>query len=189
MSRIHYGTLCLVLLVSLAFNAGVGATAGVKAYQHYRGEGKGHPGRVHQTWLAQLDLPEDEIEEIKAAEQAFMETIRELRTELRQENETLVDLLTADETDRDAVAVQLAVVSALKATVQQEVVEHFLDLRDRLTDPDQRDMLSRRMLRVFSRGQRGPARFDGQHGRRQHGDRDGREPGHHGRGGHDRDEK
>lgn len=185
MSRLRYGSLWLVLLFSLAFNAGVGATAGMKAYQNYRADGKGHPGRRHQAWLKSLDLPADELEEIKTAEKAFMEEIRELRAELKQENDALVDLLATPETDREVIVAQLATVSELKAGMQQKVVEHFLNLRDRLTDPDQRDALTRRMLRVFSRRERGPASLEGHRGRRPRGDRDGREPGHHGRRGHD----
>jgi Spy/CpxP family protein refolding chaperone len=157
----------LVLLASLAFNVGVGATVGVRAYQHVREpdddkHGK-HPGR----WLRQeLNLTAEQQESFDAARTDLMTGLRDLRAQIKGQHDQLADMMAEAEPDRQGIDEQISKVSALHEEMQRRLVEHFLDLKP-LLDPDQQKKFNETIHRVMSRhGHK--HRGHGGHGGRRH---------------------
>jgi Spy/CpxP family protein refolding chaperone len=155
-------SLSLLLIASLAFNVGVGATFGALAYKKHsasdvRGDRRGGPGRFGA--LERLNLTPDQETQITEAREKMIELVRELRQELKQENRVLTELMVAPEPDREAITVQLSRVASLREQMDRHVVEHFLNTKQLLA-PDQHEAFNEMICRAFSRG--GPGR--GGHG-------------------------
>jgi Spy/CpxP family protein refolding chaperone len=158
-------SLWLILIASLAFNAGVGVTFGVLAYRQYaaprdseRGPrerekepGERGRGRCLARLIEKLDLTPEQAAQLETAEEKMRQGIRELRRESRKENEALAELMSAPDPDREAIAAQLASIASLRGTMQEQVVEHYLDMK-KLLGPDQQEELNKMIRRVFSRG-------------------------------------
>lgn len=147
------------LLASLAFNAGFGATYGVRTYKRYcRAAGAG-------TCLAdlarQLDLTAEQRAQMEAEQQRLLAQIDAVRRELTAERERLADLLAASEPDREAIAQQLDRLAAIQRRIQQAVVDHLLEQKS-LLRPEQRQGYGD-LLRtcVCPRGGRGPESVPG----------------------------
>jgi Spy/CpxP family protein refolding chaperone len=155
----------LLLIASLAFNVGVGATFGALAYRKHstpsmrgdRKEHRGGPGRLGV--LKRLNLTPDQEMQITEARGKMIELVRELRHELKQENRVLTELMVAPEPDREAITVQLSRVTSLREKMDRHVVEHFLNTKQLLA-PDQHEAFNEMIHRAFSHG--GPGR--GGHG-------------------------
>ena len=149
----------VVLISSLAFNAGVGVTAGVRSYQERCEPGdRPHRGR-RPDLLKGLDLRPEQVERFREAREAMSTEVGEMRRTLREEHAVLTELLLADEPDRQAVADQITAISALKESEQRRMIDHLLDMKAGL-DPDQveafDEVLARRMARWHRpRGGRG----------------------------------
>ncbi len=152
----------VVLIASLAFNAGVGVTAGVRSYQERCDRGdRPHRGR-HSDMLAGLNLPPEQLDRLRAARRAMFGEVREMHRTLREAHAALTELLLAEQPDRQAVADQITVISALKEGEQRRMIEHLLDIKADL-DPEQveafDEILARRMARwQRPRGERGGRR-------------------------------
>ncbi len=159
-------SLSLLLIVSLAFNIGVGVTFGVMAYRNLttprrpHGPGDG-PGRFHS--LRDLELSPEQETQMKAAREKMIERVHELRRAVREENRVLTELMTAPEPDREAIAGQVGRITAARQQMDRHVVEHFLDVRG-LLDPDQQEAFNKTIRRAFSRGGPGARGLGGHHG-------------------------
>lgn len=170
---------CLFLIASLAFNAGMGTTFGVRAYNRHHGGpwGSGH-GRGNDAFLEQLNLPPDQLAELQAEGAKLHAQIRELKKSLAQENAVLADLLVAAQPDREAIAAQLDTLAAMQRQKQQHVVEHFLHLSELLKE-DQREVFEKAVRGVFARCGAGHPGFRGHHRPRPRGPEQRAEFGEH----------
>jgi len=117
----------LVLIGSLAFNAGVGTTFGVRAYsQHTEFLGRRGPRHGPGNLLKQLDLRPEQMAAIEAEGETLHAQMRELHRAFREVSAKLADLLMVDKPDRDAIAAQLDKLAEMHRTKQEQVVEHVL---------------------------------------------------------------
>ena len=159
-------SLSLLLIVSLAFNIGVGVTFGVMAYRnlttprrpHRPGDG---PGRFHS--LKELNLTPEQESQMKAAREKMIGRAHELRRAVKEEHKVLTDLMAAPEPDREAIEEQLSKIAVVRQQLDRHVVEHFLDVRGFL-DPDQQEAFNKTIRRAFSRGGPGARGLGGHHG-------------------------
>ena len=155
----------LLLIASLAFNAGVGVTFAVLSYREHAEPGRDEgdrpgprergPGPHLRGLVEQLDLTPDQAEQVQAAEETMLERVHELRRSLRQESEALAELMAAPQPDRQAIAARLGAIASAREQMQGHLVEHYLDVKE-LLDPDQSELFNETIRRVFSRG--GPGR-------------------------------
>lgn len=141
----------LVLIVSLAFNAGFGTTFGVRTYRHYcdrsgNGGGRGSMQRLREK----LSLTPEQEAHMDATRDVLLQQIDELRRELDTETEALAELVTSSNLDREAIGQQLDSVASLRQQIKRGVVEHFLELKGFLR-PDQREVFDEVIRRhIFS---------------------------------------
>ena len=148
----------LVLIGSLAFNAGVGATFGLRGYRG-RGPGDRHDGsgrRDHSTRLMeQLNLTPDQTKQVEASRTRMKEDIDRARSELKTEGEALADLMAAAETDAEAIDAQVNTIAEGRQQMLHTIVEHFLEVKAVLA-PEQQEEFAKMIRKVLSRG--GPGR-------------------------------
>lgn len=166
-------SLSLLLIASLAFNVGVGVTFGVQAYSKYaapdrpdgprRGRGPGH-GPRGMRGLEKLNLTPEQKAQTDAARNSFFERVRELRREIRAQNDVLTNLMSPAVPNREAIAAQIGEISRLRAQMDRDVVEHFLNVKQ-LLDPSQHEAFNDMIQRAFSRGGPGHGPFGGPRGR------------------------
>lgn len=150
----------LVLIGSLAFNAGVGTTFGVRAYnRHAEFFGGPGPRHRHREFLEHMNLRPEQIAKIEAEGEALHTQMRELHRAFRKESAVLADLLLAEEPDRDAIAAQLDKLAQMHRTKQEQVVEHVLRFSE-LLDDDQRPPFEGSIRRIIRRCGLGPPGFD-----------------------------
>ena len=150
-------SLSLLLIASLAFNIGVGATFGALAYRKYSAsdilgqprDRRGGPGRFGA--LGRLNLTPDQETQMTEAREKMIELVRELRQELKQENRVLTELMVAPEPDREAITAQLSRVASLREQMDRYVVEHFLNTKQLLA-PEQHEAFNEMIRRAFARG-------------------------------------
>lgn len=169
----------LILIASLAFNAGVGATFGVRAYRQVRGpDSGGGPGRCRL--LDELNLTTDQTEQVEADRAEMMDVFHEVQRQLRQEHETLTELMTAAEPDREAIAEQIGNITLLHEQKHRRLVEHFLGIKE-LLDADQQEAFNQTVRRAICRPGHGRGGFGGRYGYRRGPGRGGRKgPFHNG---------
>jgi len=153
----------LVLIGSLAFNAGMGTTFGVRAYQHRHG---GPPEfrheRRHRAFLDGLDLRPEQLAKIEAEADALHAQMRELHGALADESAMLADLLVAVEPDREAITAQLDRLAEMHKEKQRQVVDHFLRVSE-LLDDQQRGAFEDAIRDTFLRFGAGRPGFGKQH--------------------------
>lgn len=142
----HRNGFWLLLIASLAFNAGFGTTYGVRALGH-RFDGAAavrHPGPhgLHQR----LGLNPQQRVDIEASGERLFAQMDEIRREMRLEHEALVGIITAAQTDHAALARHLEKVGAMRNRIQQHVVEHFLEVKE-LLGPEQIESFHRMIRR------------------------------------------
>ncbi len=143
--------LWLVLVASLAFNAGMGTTFGVRALDRRCGgpcPSGGYPD--HAAILAELDLSPEQLAQAEAESGMLHADVRELCQALAVARITLADLLLADEPDQDAIADQLDTLASLDRQKQQHMVDHILRF-SRILNDEQRDVFGNIVRRVFAR--------------------------------------
>ncbi|MHC4698174.1 MAG: Spy/CpxP family protein refolding chaperone [Planctomycetota bacterium] len=154
----------LVLISSLAFNAGMGTTFGVRAYNRHYGRPWGPPHKCrHRAFLERLNLRPDQLGQVEAEGEALHAEMRGLHRTLADESAALADLLVAVEPDREAIAAQLDKLADMHKEKQQQVVEHFLRLNELLND-DQREAFAHEIRRIFMRSGKGPPGGGRHHG-------------------------
>jgi Spy/CpxP family protein refolding chaperone len=119
-----------LLIISIAFNLGFGATYGAKTYAP-AGAGPGRAGlgggtmaltRLHEN----LNLTPQQRVELQRINEALLREINVIRDELGDARIALSQLLGEPELDREAVKVQLDAISATQRNAQRLVVDHLL---------------------------------------------------------------
>ena len=158
----------ILLIGSLAFNAGVGTTFGVRAYTRHA-EPFWRPGPRHSPdeFLRRLNLRPDQMAKVEAEGQTLRTQMKDLHRAFREESAALADLLLADDPDRDAIAAQLDKLAQMHRTKQEQVVEHVLRFSE-LLDDDQRPAFEGSIRRIIRRCGFGPPGF-GKHERHRKG--------------------
>lgn len=156
----------LILIASLAFNAGVGVAFGVLTFRKYatpseRGQRRDGPGRLQS--LDRLNLTPDQEVTTASAREEMTGRVHELRQGLKDEHAVLTDLMTAPELDREAIATQLSTIASSRERVDRCVVEHFLRIKE-LLEPDQQEAFNEMIRRAFSCGGPGRGGFGGLRG-------------------------
>lgn len=170
--RLRFHVLLIVLVASLALNAGVGATFGVRALSGHRPDDREpRPHRDHSL-VKLLNLSPEEADRVRAQEAKLSDDIDAIHEQLRPEQEELTALMTAPVPDRDAIRTKLDDIGALRHEMTVRLVEHLLDVRATL-DPARREKLDEFIKHRFER--RGPG--DRGRWRDRHGD--GRRGGPH----------
>lgn len=153
----------LVLIASLALNAGVGATFGVRAYENYREPCEARGPRTHGRLTEMLNLTPEQADRMMTARRELMESMADVRSDLREAHEGLTGLMATDQPDREAVAKQIDRIALLRGRLQHRLVGHFMDAREQLR-PDQREALDTLMRRqMFPSSGHGRAGMNGQH--------------------------
>ena len=154
---------CLFLISSLAFNAGMGTTFGLRAYnRHYGGPFGSLPSWRKDAFLEQLNLRPDQLAQLQADGDTLHAQMRELQKSLAKQNAVLADLLVSAQPDREAIAMQLDKLAEMQRQKQQHVVEHFLHLSE-LLGSDQREVFEKTVRGVFARCGAGHGGFRGHH--------------------------
>ena len=150
----------LVLVGSLAFNAGVGTTFGVRAYnRHTELFGPRGPRHGPRKFLEHMNLRPEQIAKIEAEGETLHTQMRELHQAFREESAVLADLLLEQKPDRDAIAAQLDKLAEMHRTKQEQVVEHVLRFSE-LLDDDQRPAFEGSIRQIIRRCGFGPPGFD-----------------------------
>ena len=153
----------LVLIASLAMNAGVGATFGVRAYENYRGPCEAPGPRTHGRLTEILGLTPEQADRMMTDRRELMESMVEVRSDLRDAHEGLTGLISTDQPDREAVASQIDRIALLRGQLQHRLVGHFMDVREQLR-PDQREAFDTMMRRhMFPPSGHGRPGMNGQH--------------------------
>lgn len=161
--------LWLLLIASLGFNAGVGATAGLRAYNRYAeadpGVEKDRPGRGGGRLMRQLDLTPEQQELLRAARVEMRQRHQGLRSEIREQTEALVTMLGAEQPDREAIAAQVGAIAERREQLDHDMVDHLLDVRGMLQPAQHEafDEIIRRILQRGGHGDHGPRGFGGRH--------------------------
>lgn len=155
---LNRNSVLILLAASLAFNAGVGVTFGIRTYRRCycsedcpkRGDGPCRFGLFHE-----LDLTPEQEAEMDAARKNLKQRCRELREEVRSEADVLAELIAAAEPDHEAITTQVDKVARLRKHLDQRMVEYFLDIKQTL-DPQQHEAFNEMIRRALARG--GPGR-------------------------------
>ena len=164
----RYRALWLVLVASLAFNAGVGATAGVRAFNKYveRSLPDGpHRPRHGLRMLQDLDLTEAQSTRLRAAREGLRERHQRLGDTIRAETDILADLLTAAQPDREVITAQVSELAELREQLDHDLVDHLLSIRHMLKPAQYEafDKVIRHTLHRGGKGRRGPGGPRGLH--------------------------
>lgn len=160
----------LVLIASLAFNAGFGTTFGVRAFRHSDADDEHFAKHdLHQ----QLNLTPAQELQMEASGQELFAQVDELHQELYAETELLADLITAADPDRAAISAQQDKVSALRREFKGCFVDHLLEVKALLSQQQKETFNELIRRHVFQR--------------RGHGGMGG--PHEHGLGGHDENQR
>jgi len=157
----RYRALWLVLVASLAFNAGVGATAGVRAYNKYAQHSpfdRAHRSPHGPRMLQDLDLTEEQRTQLRAAREGLREQHQQLGDIIGAETDALADLLTAAEPDREAIAAQVSKLAEFREQLDRDLVDHLLNIRHMLKPVQYEafDKVIRHTLHRGGHGHRGP---------------------------------
>ena len=152
----HRNGLWLLLIVSLAFNAGFGTTFGVRTYRRHCGGGAGEPGTAYRGLAESLNLTPEQAAQMKAAKEELLRQVDAVRQELTVERDALAELLAAAEPDRAEIAARLERIGALRQRVQRTVVDHILHEKG-LLNPEQASAYSETIRWcICPHGGRGP---------------------------------
>jgi|GEM_PF-795217 len=153
--------LLLLLIVSLAFNAGFGTTFGVRTYrEHCRCLGHGQ-GVCVQNLHEKLNLTPEQEAQMNAAREKLFEQVDELWRELTAEREALAEFLATAEPDRASISTRLDKITSLQQRLQWCAVNHLLEKKNLLT-PEQRVTFNETIRsRVCPRGGHGPEGIPG----------------------------
>lgn len=150
--------LSLLLIFSLAFNI---AFAGMWVY-HRRTARPPRPGLMpgprfggqppqglrRPPW-AQLNLRAPQERKISEGWGEVRQKVEALNADVRKQRELLLDLLAADELDREAIVAREQQIEAVQEEVRQLVVEQMLKTRDALSPPQRMQWI--RMMKTAGR--------------------------------------
>lgn len=154
--RLQPAWVWLLLIASLAFNAGVGATVGVRAYQHHWGdEPKGPPPPKPPHLRDDLGLSPQQAAELDQEEQTLKADVDGYRDRLHDLHRTLTELVLSEDEDRDAITATMDEIDDIRQSMRMRLVDHFLAIRKEL-NPKQREKLNRNFVRRLGRSYDGP---------------------------------
>lgn len=172
-----------LLVVSLCFNLGFGATYGVRTYtppspKEPREARPDPPRPVREA----LNLTSEQAEKFGEANRKMFEETKELRSQMRIEQQTLTELIAEAEPDLVAIGEQLDAIASLQRQHQELMINNLLAQRE-LLEPEQVPAFNR-VIRRYIGPRGGMGGFEGgRHGRGRSGDpSSGRDRGPGGRG-------
>ncbi len=151
MVNVRRGTYGIVLLASLAFNAGLGVTFGVRAYNRSGQPSQpcdrrgGGGGDRESDFFEALHLTDEQRAQFKTDREQLMQSLSPLFDQLRSASKAVTDLMSAEEPDRQAIATELDQVAAIRRQMQQTVVESVLQSMSHL-DAEQRKVFNEKFL-------------------------------------------
>jgi Spy/CpxP family protein refolding chaperone len=128
-----------LLIISIAFNLGFGATYGARTYGPAvggRGPGGGSMSMVYAH--EGLDLSPPQQAQIDTINEDLLAEIEGLRREIREARLTLAELLSERDIDAQAVNGELDAISATQRDAQELVIDHLIREKQVL-HPDQLD--------------------------------------------------
>ena len=156
MHWLRRNTVWLVLVASLAFNAGVGATFGVRTYRHYCDGAERAAKRPRaEKFYEGLNLSAEQRAHIDASRKAMMERIGDLHRAYRARNEELAELIAAPETDPAEVQTRLDAMADMRGQIQRQIVDHYLQIKQVL-GPEQQAGFDEMVRRGLLHERRGP---------------------------------
>ncbi len=150
----------LLLIASLAFNAGFGTTFGVRTYRYQCGGGPGRDAPC-QSIYETLNLTADQQGRMQEAREKLFRQVGELRQELTGERERLAGLLAGPDPDRAALAAHLDKIMELQRQAQWRVLEHLLEEKESLSPEQQETFNEIIRRRVCPCGGHGPESVPG----------------------------
>jgi len=132
-----------LLIISITFNLGFGATYGVKTYgpasNTSSGSGRLGGGTMSMVYLDEnLNLTAEQKIQIEQINENLLREIDSLRQEMRETQMVLSRLLGVTELDQSAVVHQLDAINLIQRHGQQLVVDHLLQEKQ-LLRPEQLD--------------------------------------------------
>jgi Spy/CpxP family protein refolding chaperone len=117
-----------LLIASLAFNIGFGATFAVRTV---RKAGDAVPAPA-PSLADRLDLTPAQRKRLAEERRRLTERVDALQGEMAEAQAKLADMLVEAEPDRDAVAAQLGTMTTLQRRMQECVIDHLLEERRRI---------------------------------------------------------
>ncbi len=163
MAWLRRRSMWLILIASVALNAGVGATFGVRAYQNvsHPGDHGGGPPRCNLG--EELGLTAEQEKPVAAARVRMREGVGESRQGVKAAHDALTELMAESDPDREAIYELIGQISRLHEQKHRRLVEHFLDIKEVL-DAEQQERFNEMIRRSFSRHGYGGRGFGGRHG-------------------------
>lgn len=161
-----------LLIISIAFNLGFGATYGVKSYGEPTGarDDAARPGGGVMSMASldqDLELSPEQVEQARQINDELLQAIGELRDEMRETRIVLADVLAAGDLDDEALDRQLEAIGEIQRSAQRLVIDHLLQEKQ-LLRPDQVDefneVVRNRVCAGYGRGH-GEGRGMGRGGR------------------------
>ena len=125
------------LLVSLAFNAGVGAVYAARAFRHPAGDVVEVGPAAPSGPFGPLHLTPDQKERMAESQKRLLQKVEGLQASLTGERETLADLLSAPEPDRAAIKARLEKIAAIQRETQEFVIDSLLEEKRQVPASDQ----------------------------------------------------
>lgn len=127
----------LLLIVSLAFNFGVCVAVAVQRAGEPTAKPRGGEDRTHHGhWSGKLGLSGEQSAAVAASRERLSEELRELRSAMYAESETLADLLITPDPNMETISEQVEQVAAIRDQIQWRIVGHYLTIRTVL-EPEQ----------------------------------------------------
>jgi Spy/CpxP family protein refolding chaperone len=154
-----------LLVFSLTVNVAILVTMGY-FWGKYDGEGKsflrGDEIPTPPPLISELSLDKEQRGKMRMVRRSFINEIAPIRNELTSRRESLVNLLTAKEPDRNTIDQKLSEINALQSKIQYAVINNLLREKDFLNPKQQEqyfncicNKLCPNCLRM-GKGRRGP---------------------------------
>ena len=150
-----------LLVFSLTVNVAALITMGYFWGTDYRSEEtvfrRGEPPRLGR----ELSLDNGQRGKMRGLRRSLLREIDPIRDELMTKREELVNLLTIEELDRNAIDKKLSEINGLQSQIQHTVIDHLLREKEFLTPRQQKqyfDLISKKLCRDRFPMGRGPGR-------------------------------
>ncbi len=151
-------TLALLLFISLTINI---TAAGTIFYHYWRGKKcqtiSDYPKKPFRRFLKDhLNLPENEASHLQSIFFQDKKDLLNLKKEIHQQREVLIDLLSEKEIDESKINQQIQKMSTLQTQIEQIVIKRFISIKSRLPEEKQEELLKLILQKAYSRSFRGP---------------------------------
>jgi Spy/CpxP family protein refolding chaperone len=170
-----------ILIVSLCFNVGFGATFAVRTFRPPAGDAVDGGPAAPPGPTGQLHLTPEQKERLAESRKILQQKVETLRKSLTDEQEALVDLLAAPEPDRAAIRARLETIASFQRETQERVIDNLLEEKRQIPASEQKILNETIRCRVCPGCWRAPGSPNG--GCQRHGGPGGRGRGGNGRGG------